>query len=60
MKHNSTLTLTSKQQAYAQKKNDNFVESMRLEGYSVDKTLFSLSAAERKGKKEQILKKYLG
>lgn len=60
MKQGSTLSLTAKQQAYSNKKGDNFVESMRLEGYSVDKSLFSLSAAERKAKKEQILAKYLG
>ncbi|MFQ3187505.1 YhfG family protein [Marinomonas primoryensis] len=60
MKHGSILTVTSKQQAYTNKKCDNFVESMRLEGYSVDKSLLSLSAPERKIKKEQLLKKYLG
>ncbi|SHF07141.1 Protein of unknown function [Marinomonas polaris DSM 16579] len=58
MRHKPTLSLTSKQQAYSSKKGDNFVESMRLEGYSVDKSLLSLSASERKAKKEEILEKY--
>ena len=58
MRHKPTLSLTSKQQAYTSKKGDNFVESMRLEGYSVDKSLLSLSASERKAKKEEILGKY--
>ncbi|WP_369920397.1 YhfG family protein [Marinomonas polaris] len=58
MRHKPTLSLTSKQQAYSSKKGDNFVESMRLEGYSVDKSLLSLSVSERKAKKEEILEKY--
>ncbi|QUX90483.1 hypothetical protein CYL31_03290 [Marinomonas sp. A3A] len=58
MRHKPTLSLTSKQQAYSSKKGDNFVESMRLKGYSVDKSLLSLSVSERKAKKEEILEKY--
>ena len=58
MRHKPTLSLTSKQQFYTSKKGDNFVESMRLEGYSVDKSLLSLSASERKAKREEILEKY--
>lgn len=58
MRHKPALSLTSKQQFYTSKKGDNFVESMRLEGYLVDKSLLSLSASERKAKKEEILEKY--
>lgn len=58
MRHKPTLSLVSKQQAYTSKKGDNFVESMHLEGYSVDKSLLSLSASERKAKKEEIIEKY--
>ena len=58
MRHKPALSLTSKQQAYTSKKGDNFVESMRLEGYLVDKSLMSLSASERKAKKEEIIEKY--
>ncbi|AWX98613.1 hypothetical protein A8139_00385 [Marinomonas primoryensis] len=58
MRHKPTLSLTFKQQAYANKKGDNFVENMRLEGHSVDKSLLFLSASERKAKKEEIIAKY--
>lgn len=58
MRHKPTLSLASKQQAYTRKKGDNFVESMRLEGYSADKSLLFLSVSERKAKKEEIIEKY--
>ena len=43
---------------YAQRKVDNFVESMRLEGYSVDSSLLSLTPAERKQKKDELIKQF--
>ncbi|WP_417553233.1 YhfG family protein [Marinomonas fungiae] len=43
---------------YAQRKAENFIESMRLEGYSVDSSLLYLTPAERKQKKAELIKQF--
>lgn len=43
---------------YALRKAENFIESMRLEGYSVDSSLLSLTPAERKQKKAELIKQF--
>ncbi|MFD1382971.1 YhfG family protein [Rhodanobacter aciditrophus] len=52
------LSHEQKCSVYTQRKAENFVESMRLEGYSVDASLLALTPNERKQKKAELIKQF--
>lgn len=54
----SRLNNAQKSNVYAQRKAENFIESMRLEGYSVDASLLSLTPTERKQKRAELIKQF--